>query len=138
MGIFWKKILLAAALAAGVGFAVQNFAAGAAMFGVLCLALWTPIYIKYAQDNPKHVWFKRKLFGWGWTPVTWQGWLVILAYVALVLLFALTIDENSPPREVVFTFVLPATVLTILLIRICYRKGEKPKWQWGKDIDKYN
>ncbi|HZX50161.1 MAG TPA: hypothetical protein VFE94_03385 [Candidatus Paceibacterota bacterium] len=34
-------------------------------------------YIAYAKDNPKGHWFKRKLFGWGWTPVTRQGWAVV-------------------------------------------------------------
>jgi hypothetical protein len=26
---------------------------------------------------------------------------------------------------------LPIIVLTILLITICYKKGEGPRWQWG-------
>lgn len=77
------------------------------------------------------LWFKRKTYGWGWTPVTWQGWSLTLLYVVLLLAFALTLDNSSPVREVVFMFILPTTFLTITLIRICYWKGEKPKWQWG-------
>ncbi len=92
-------------------------------------------YIQYLKDNPERLWFKRKLYGWGWTPVTWQGWVVILVYIALVALFAFTIDENSPIREVVFTGMLPIALLTFALIRICYRFGEKPRWQWGKVKD---
>jgi hypothetical protein len=88
-------------------------------------------YIAYLKDNPEGNWFKAKLYGWGWTPAKWQGWVVILAYVVAVTLFALTIDENSPAREIVFTFILPVTLLTVTLIRICYKKGEKPRWQWG-------
>lgn len=137
MGIFWKKLLFALIIALGVGLAMQDFAVGAAIFAVMLIAVWAPMYVKYAHDNPKHVWFKRKLFGWGWTPVTWQGWLVIAVYVGLMVLLGYTLDENSPPREVAFTFVLPAVILTTLLIRICYRKGEKPRWQWGEDINKY-
>jgi len=34
-------------------------------------------YIEYVRDNPRRYWFKRKLFGWGWTPVTRQGWAVV-------------------------------------------------------------
>ncbi len=85
------------------------------------------------KTNKDQLWFKNKRYGWGWVPVTWQGWLVTLAYVLLVTGFAFTIDENSPPQEVFFTFILPAVLLTIALIRICYRKGEKPRWRWGKD-----
>ncbi len=78
-------------------------------------------YLSYLRDNPQKLWFKRKLYGWGWTPAAWQGWLVIVVYVALLVAFSLTIDENSPPREVMFTFILPVMLLTIALIRICYR-----------------
>lgn len=88
-------------------------------------------YIKYIKDNPKGYWFKAKIFGWGWTPVTWQGWAVTLVYIALILLFALTIDESSTDREVFFTFVLPVVLLTATFIRIAYKKGEKPGWHWG-------
>lgn len=88
-------------------------------------------YIEYLKDNPHGYWFKRKLYGWGWTPVTWQGWLLIIVYILLIVVFSMTIDNTSPRQEVVFTFILPVVLLTVALIRICYRKGEKPKWQWG-------
>lgn len=88
-------------------------------------------YIEYLKDNPHGYWFKRKLYGWGWTPVTWQGWLLIIVYILLIVVFSMTIDNTSPRQEVVFTFILPVVLLTVALIRVCYRKGEKPKWQWG-------
>jgi hypothetical protein len=79
----------------------------------------------------KKLWFKRKWFGWGWRPSSWEGWLVTLAYLILVVLFALTIDDTSPTREVIFTFVLPVALLTIAFLRIAYKTGEKPRFQWG-------
>jgi hypothetical protein len=88
-------------------------------------------YIKYLKDNPQGYWFKAKPYGWGWIPVRWQGWVVLLAYIMAILFFALAIDERSTDREVMFIFVLPAILLTITLIRVCYRTGEKPRWQWG-------
>ncbi len=81
----------------------------------------------------KEIWFKRKKYGWGWTPFTWQGWLVTLVYIALILAFIFTIDENSPTREVFFMLVLPLVILTSTFVRIAYKKSEKPKWQWGED-----
>jgi hypothetical protein len=88
-------------------------------------------YIEYIKDNPEGYWFKRKCWGWGWTPATREGWLVTAAYVALMILFALTIDKTSPRREIAFTFLLPALFLTVSFILIAYKTGEKPKWQWG-------
>lgn len=88
-------------------------------------------YIDYMRDNPHGYWFKAKLFGWGWVPVRWQGWAVLALYVVAMFFFAATISARSSAREVAFTFLLPAAVLTALLIRICYKKGEKPRWQWG-------
>lgn len=88
-------------------------------------------YKRYYKDNPEGLWFKRKLFGWGWMPVRWQGWVVILVYIGVLLALSLTIDENSSDREAMFTLLLPLAILTAMLIRICYKKGEKPKWMWG-------
>jgi hypothetical protein len=88
-------------------------------------------YIRYLKNNPDGHWFKAKLYGWGWTPATWQGFTVLFVYIALIVLFAFTIDETSPPREIAFTFALPVILLTIAVIRICHKKGEKPRWQWG-------
>ncbi len=77
------------------------------------------------------LWFKRKRYGWGWTPVTWEGWVVLVIYVAIILAAGFPIDDNSPTREIIFTFALPIVLSTIAMIRICYKKGESPRWQWG-------
>lgn len=92
-------------------------------------------YLEYLKDNPEGYWFKRKLYGWGWVPVTWQGVLITLIYVLLIIFFATTIDGDSSAREVFLTFIFPVLFLTIGFIRITIRKGEKPHWQWGLNDD---
>ncbi len=87
--------------------------------------------IKSLKDNPESYWFKRKLYGYEWTPVLWQGWFVTILYSLFILFFGLTINENSSAKEIVFNFIIPTLLLTIVLIRIAYKKGEKPRWQWG-------
>jgi hypothetical protein len=82
-------------------------------------------------NTKEKFWFVRKTYGWGWVPAAWQGWIVLFIYIILVTIFSFTIDKFSTFREVVFTFILPVLFLTITLIRICYKKGEKPRWQWG-------
>jgi hypothetical protein len=90
-------------------------------------------YINYLRDNPRGLWFKRKLYGWGWVPVRWEGWASILVYVALLAFFATTVREDSSPYQVLLTFIAPVVLLTLGLIWLCYKKGEHPRWQWGKE-----
>ncbi len=97
-------------------------------------------YFDYLRDNPEHYWFKRKIWGWGWVPATWQGWFVTLLYVALVSALVLTREEavsgNPDSGSNFLVFGLPLLVLTSIFIFIAYKKGEKPKWQWGLPKDK--
>jgi uncharacterized BrkB/YihY/UPF0761 family membrane protein len=92
-------------------------------------------YLSYLRDNPKGYWFKNKIYGWGWTPVMWQGWLVILVYIVLILALVSMREEAIPgnPDSGSNFLILggPVIVLTVLLIFICYKKGEKPRWNWG-------
>lgn len=61
-------------------------------------------------------WFKKKRFGWGWSPATWEGWLVVLLYTLAVTLVSILL-----PAQRGFLVML----LTALLIFICWLKGEK-------------
>ena len=92
-------------------------------------------YIAYLKDNPQGYWFKAKLYGWGWSPAKWQGWLVIFVYVALIttLMFMGEKDilGNPDSGSNILVLALPIVVLTGLLIFICYKKGEKPHFQSG-------
>lgn len=94
-------------------------------------------YKDYYKDNPEGYWFKRKPYGWGWVPVRWQGWCVVLVYIALVLAVAFSQEKstlgNPDSGSNALVHLLPILVLTALLIVLCYKKGEKPRWQWGGD-----
>ena len=89
-------------------------------------------HIEYLKNNPEGYWFKRKLYGWGWTPATWQGWLVLLVFLVLVTLHASRVDSNSPSvSDTLINFIPQTIILVALLIYICWETGEKPRWQWG-------
>ena len=90
-------------------------------------------YLSYLSDNPKGYWFKARLYGWGWTPVKWQGWLVVVAYISSLVLLSSRTDSNSHlSADTFFELIVPFILLTAMLIAICFWKGEKPKWRWGK------
>ena len=80
------------------------------------------------------LWFKRRRYGWGWTPVTWQGWLT-LAIFLIVVLCAGALLPMKPADPSVFELVLffMVTVSAVfLLIGTTLAKGPLPRWRWGK------
>jgi len=86
------------------------------------------------DSQPPRLWFRAKVYGYGWYPDTWQGWSIVLLYVFLVVVSAWDIlggtDTGAPAVK---AFVVRTVFLTIFLVYISYIKGEKPRWRWGKD-----
>jgi len=89
-------------------------------------------YSDYINNNPKGYWFKKKIFGWGWTPVKWQGFLVLgIFLLAVVLDVFIFLSKPFPSKTDFLSFFILLIILGIFLIIICYQKGEKPSWSWG-------
>jgi hypothetical protein len=79
--------------------------------------------------EPKY-WFPAKRYGWGWGfPGTWQGWLVLAGFVLLMVVGALIF----PPRLEPGRYLAYVAVLCVLLVAVCWLKGEPPRWRWGDD-----
>jgi phosphatidylserine synthase len=84
----------------------------------------------------KKIWFRRKTYGWGWTPASWEGWLVMLVYFCLIIAIFQRIDAHSHSgSDTLIGFAVPFIALTVLLLLITYMKGEPPRWQWGQKDD---
>lgn len=78
-------------------------------------------------------WFRAKTYGWGWYPVTWQGFAIILLYALLLAQSFYMVDRYSQSvGDTLIGMIIPFVLLTALLIVVCYGTGEKPRWQWGK------
>ncbi|MBV9863296.1 MAG: hypothetical protein JO267_14245 [Alphaproteobacteria bacterium] len=74
-------------------------------------------------------WFPAKRYGWGWgLPVAWQGWLVLVAYIGLVVAGT----RFFPPRTALPEYLGYVTALSVVLIGVGWLKGERPRWRWGK------
>ena len=83
------------------------------------------------------LWFKAKRYGWGWYPVSWEGWIIILIYTFIMVKIFLSIDMNSHSgSDTLINFAIPFIVLTSILLTICYKKGEIPGWHWGELRDR--
>lgn len=89
------------------------------------------------SKEQKRYWFKRKQHGWGWTPYTWEGWLVTVVYFVLILRFFIGIGADfsrADSKEAWIFFV----ALTVLLIAIMWRTGESPQFRWNMKIKDFN
>ena len=81
------------------------------------------------MSDEKTYWFRAKTYGWGWgLPLTWQGWVVL--GVATALLCAAPIVFPPATHPVLFQVSIWSVIL--LLVAICWIKGEPPRWRWGK------
>ena len=66
-------------------------------------------------------WFEPRRGGWGWNPISWQGWAITLAFIALAL-WTITAFEGRPGLEV--AILAPAAFLLLLVSwRTCRRDG---------------
>jgi len=84
-------------------------------------------HIDYYKNNPNQYWFKRKLYGWGWVPVKWQGWLVVLLAISIFFAGIYVGETDDAPGAAGLGFLL----MLIIIFFFGYWKGEKPKWSWG-------
>ena len=80
------------------------------------------------MERPKNYWFPTKRYGWGWGPPrVWQGWLVLAGYlVGMVVIFLQVSPSAEPSRFALYVF-----ALALLLVAICWLKGEPPRWRSG-------
>lgn len=85
----------------------------------------------YFHNNPQGYWFKAKLYGWGWTPVKWQGWLVISIWLLVVFWIASGVEEGAQAADLLWSFFVPLGLAVATLICLCFIKGERPSWRWG-------
>jgi hypothetical protein len=82
------------------------------------------------------MWFRAKPDGWGWTPASWQGWVVAALYVAAVGSWLGYYFSTREALRLGWHFDLaaawPVLVASAILIAICWLKGERPSWYRGE------
>jgi hypothetical protein len=79
------------------------------------------------SDGPE--WFARKRYGLGaGLPNSWQGWLVLVVYLVIVIGPFLLLGETSPAT---FAILIVATAIFLVIASRTTRGGWR--WRWGKD-----
>jgi len=79
-------------------------------------------------------WFKRKKYGYGWTPTGRQGWLIVLLFLVAVLSSAVILLKDTPKNTFsieLFIFLAFTSITIVIAAIISLVKGPKPKWRWG-------
>jgi hypothetical protein len=72
-----------------------------------------------AMRVTKKAWFGPKRYlGWGWTPTSWEGWLVIGVFVVLFLPTVIVLQGA--------VHVVAVTVLVGALLAVCLLTGDPP------------
>ena len=126
-GIVIFTLLLSGLLFAFVGYLFQNYFGEKNMKKRVKKYTWRNC-IEYIKDNPKGYWFKRKLYGWGWVPVKWQGWLVVLLAISIFVASIYIGEADDAPGAIIIGIIL----MIAIIFAFGYWKGEKPKWSWGR------
>jgi len=79
-------------------------------------------------------WFAPKTYGYGATPVTWEGWVCVAIYVAVVA----AVGSWFSAREKVFStwavfFATIAIATAVLVIVSVAKTNGSWHWRWGQD-----
>lgn len=74
-------------------------------------------------------WFTMKHHGWGWVPITWEGWAVTLGLMAYIISISFGLEKNVVvPSEYWIQLLIGLAVFFF----IAFKKGPVPKWRWDK------
>ncbi|MFA6520388.1 MAG: hypothetical protein WCT44_02140 [Candidatus Paceibacterota bacterium] len=80
----------------------------------------------------KKLWFKRRMYGWGWMPISWEGWAVTIIYIlSLAGDLKFINDSHNSFSATLASFIPRFIFLTLIFVGVCLWKGEKTKWSWG-------
>ena len=77
-------------------------------------------------------WFKPKRYGYGATPVTWQGWVVTLGTVLAMLAVSLYLRLTAKSLWALAALLMFDAAAVSALVIVSYRKTDGEwRWRWG-------
>jgi MFS superfamily sulfate permease-like transporter len=84
--------------------------------------------------NDRKYWMKRRRYGWGWTPTTWQAWVFILFQLAILFLATLELPFRpaQPSLGQLLNFLAIVLLIILSLVMFGLQTAPRPRWRWGK------
>jgi len=86
-------------------------------------------------------WFRPKRYGYGATPVTWQGWVITLAVPALVAVSIVAMNLFVDRGDALGWLVWAAfvVIVTMAFVRVSRARTDGEwRWRWGADRNRTN
>jgi hypothetical protein len=79
-------------------------------------------------------WFKPKRYGYGATPITWEGWAMTLGVVAVIVgsivAMNLLVDKSNAVAWLLWATFIAA--MTWLLVHVSRQRTDGEwRWRWG-------
>ncbi|THD51749.1 hypothetical protein [Phenylobacterium sp.] len=71
-----------------------------------------------SDDSHFRPWFRPKTFGPGMTPATWQGWVAVLVFIALLIGTTLLADPATIKPRDTETFIHTKAALGLSAVRL--------------------
>ena len=84
-------------------------------------------------------WFKPKVFGYGATPVTWEGWAAVAVFVAIVVLCTVALTVRKQSLWAWSPWSITLIVATVALVVVSYWKTDgdwRWSWSWSDIVEK--
>ena len=75
-------------------------------------------------------WYKRRRYGYGFTPTSWQGWLMLGLMVLMLVIPAFFLGKSN--TEIVIGYLIYVVVVLGGSLYVIFSKSPTPKWRWGK------
>ena len=79
-------------------------------------------------------WFKPRCYGYGATPITWEGWLVTLACIAIVIgsIVAMNLLADRSNFAAWMTWAVVIVGITLCFVSVSRRRTDGEwRWRWG-------
>ena len=78
-------------------------------------------------------WFRPKTYGYGVTPVTWEGWAVVVAYIAVVLTVVLRLIGHDHTFTTQLSAIAVIAAATGVMVFVSSQKTDGDlRWRWGR------
>ena len=83
-------------------------------------------------------WFRPKRYGYGATPVTWQGWAVTLAVAGIAVAATVRLKPHAVEWPAIWAAIVVSDVLALVALLVVTRRKTEGEWRWRWGNDQPN